>query len=95
MTLIPTDPVLDYFQYLHQLALAQADEIQPAMARIMERRPIGTPTDEDTKRVFEIDLDLRWRVDVILVGGVARIGGCLGRGHPATRPGRRPLECLT
>ena len=52
MTLIPTDPVLDYFQRLHQLVLAQADEIQPAMARIMERSPIGSPTDEDTKKVL-------------------------------------------
>lgn len=52
MTLIPTDPVPGYFQRLHQLVLAQADEVHPAMARIMERSPVGSPTDEDLKRVL-------------------------------------------
>jgi hypothetical protein len=52
MTLTPTDSTLRYFQRLHQYALAQADELQPAMDRIMESSPVGSPTDRDVKKVL-------------------------------------------
>jgi len=46
-----TVPTLRYFQHLHRLALDQADDLQPAMQRIMEPSPVGSPTDNDTKTV--------------------------------------------
>ena len=41
-----------YFERLHQLTLAQANELQPAMDRIMAPIAVGSPTDSDFKIVI-------------------------------------------
>ncbi|HCU49191.1 MAG TPA: hypothetical protein DGG94_05175 [Micromonosporaceae bacterium] len=46
-----TGRVLLYLQLLHQLTLAQADDLQPAMDRIMASGKVGSPMTSDFKKV--------------------------------------------
>ena len=48
---MPTDRILRFFQILHQLALEQAGDLQPAMDRIMQSSAVDSPTDNDFKTV--------------------------------------------
>jgi hypothetical protein len=51
MIFMPSDHIVRYFGKLHRLALDQAEDLQPALGRIMECSRVGSPSDIDFKTV--------------------------------------------